>query len=257
MGFGSFGGSALRGVCEKAPGGGSKGIRGSGEEGLTGARRHGGSVWGRAGREEGGRAGGARFPEHALWVPRPASPHHGGWVSGKARGRDSAEVRRPPEWGVGGMGSPFSPCLPEAVPQGLMAFCLSPVPVADVSDLSHFLSLLHRPHTGVIQAARQLLRGERAPLRQRLLADLLHTVSGNVTAETRAEDPPWFEGAAWARGCSGLGLGASSAPGPPGQTRVRSLPSEGSQLARPRRLVSGGRGPWGPAHGSPRTAQWR
>ncbi|KAF5917407.1 hypothetical protein HPG69_007001 [Diceros bicornis minor] len=63
-----------------------------------------------------------------------------------------------------------------------------------VSDISHFLNVFHKPHEGVIQAARQLLSGEQAPLRQKLLADLLHTVSENISAETRAEDPTWFEG---------------------------------------------------------------
>ncbi|ELK10593.1 DNA fragmentation factor subunit beta [Pteropus alecto] len=63
-----------------------------------------------------------------------------------------------------------------------------------VSDISSFLSVFHKPHAGLIQAARQLLSDERAPLRQKLLADLLHTVSENSSAETRAEDPPWFEG---------------------------------------------------------------
>lgn len=86
-----------------------------------------------------------------------------------------------------------------------------------MSDLSHFLGVFHRPHAGLIQAARQLLCGERAPLRQRLLADLLHTVSGNITAETRAEDPPWFEGAAWARGLQRAGAGGVLSAGPPGR----------------------------------------
>ncbi|XP_072831641.1 DNA fragmentation factor subunit beta isoform X3 [Vicugna pacos] len=66
--------------------------------------------------------------------------------------------------------------------------------MADVSDISRFLSVFQKPHAGLIQAARQLLSDERAPLRQKLLADLLHTVSENIAAETRAEDPPWFEG---------------------------------------------------------------
>nr|XP_025860915.1 DNA fragmentation factor subunit beta isoform X1 [Vulpes vulpes] len=66
--------------------------------------------------------------------------------------------------------------------------------LADVSDISGFLSAFHRPSAGLIQAARQLLSDERAPLRQKLLADLLHTISENIAAETRAEDPPWFEG---------------------------------------------------------------
>ena len=74
--------------------------------------------------------------------------------------------------------------------------CLSPL-VAVVSDISRFLSVFQEPHVGVIQAARQLLSDEKAPLRQKLLADLLGTVSENITAETRAEDPPWFEGTSW------------------------------------------------------------
>ncbi|XP_027424908.1 DNA fragmentation factor subunit beta isoform X2 [Zalophus californianus] len=63
-----------------------------------------------------------------------------------------------------------------------------------VSDISRFLSAFHKPHAGLIQAAQQLLSDEQAPLRQKLLADLLHTISENIAAETRAEDPPWFEG---------------------------------------------------------------
>ncbi|XP_004272600.1 DNA fragmentation factor subunit beta isoform X1 [Orcinus orca] len=63
-----------------------------------------------------------------------------------------------------------------------------------VSDISRFLSVFQEPHAELIQAARQLLSDERAPLRQKLLADLLGTVSENIAAETRAEDAPWFEG---------------------------------------------------------------
>lgn len=54
--------------------------------------------------------------------------------------------------------------------------------------------MFNEPHAGVIQAARQLLSDEQAPLRQKLLADLLHHVSQNITAETREQDPSWFEG---------------------------------------------------------------
>lgn len=76
--------------------------------------------------------------------------------------------------------------------EGCGLFC--PLLSADVSDLRRLLSAFHKPHEGLIQAARQLLSDEQAPLRQKLLADLLHTVSENIAAETRAEDPPWFEG---------------------------------------------------------------
>lgn len=84
--------------------------------------------------------------------------------------------------------------------QGLPTFLSVPLLLADVSDIRHFLSAFHKPHEGLIQAARQLLSDEQAPLRQKLLADLLHTVSENIAAETRAEDPPWFEGSRGAGG---------------------------------------------------------
>lgn len=63
-----------------------------------------------------------------------------------------------------------------------------------VSDITRFLSVFNEPHAGVIRAARQLLSDEQAPLRQKLLADLLHHVNQNITAETREQDPSWFEG---------------------------------------------------------------
>ncbi|XP_044092933.1 DNA fragmentation factor subunit beta isoform X2 [Neovison vison] len=88
-----------------------------------------------------------------------------------------------------GCGSLWGVCT---VLEGCGLFC--PLLPADVSDLRRLLSAFHKPHEGLIQAARQLLSDEQAPLRQKLLADLLHTVSGNIAAETRAEDPPWFEG---------------------------------------------------------------
>ncbi|XP_069933163.1 DNA fragmentation factor subunit beta isoform X1 [Oryctolagus cuniculus] len=63
-----------------------------------------------------------------------------------------------------------------------------------VSDISRFLNAFHEPHAELIRAARQLLADEQAPLRRKLLADLLHSASQNIAAEARAEDPPWFEG---------------------------------------------------------------
>lgn len=92
-----------------------------------------------------------------------------------------------------------APCLPAAAPGNWLFYLV--LLLADVSDISGFLSAFHRPSAGLIQAARQLLSDERAPLRQKLLADLLHTISENIAAETRAEDPPWFEG----RGVLGVG----------------------------------------------------
>jgi hypothetical protein len=76
----------------------------------------------------------------------------------------------------------------------LSTFLFVPLLEADVSDIGRFLSVFDEPHAEVIQAARQLLSDEQAPLRQRLLADLLHNASQNIAAETRAQDPSWFEG---------------------------------------------------------------
>lgn len=106
--------------------------------------------------------------------------------------------------------------------QGLLALLSVPLLVADVSDLSRFLSAFHKPHAGLIQAARQLLSDEQAPLRQKLLADLLHTVSENIAAETRDEDPPWFEGS-W-----GVGSGrACSEPAVQGGPDPAAVPGPG------------------------------
>lgn len=92
-----------------------------------------------------------------------------------------------------------------------------------MSDISGFLSAFHRPSAGLIQAARQLLSDERAPLRQKLLADLLHTISENIAAETRAEDPPWFEGS----GDAGSGR-ACLEPPPRGDHQISSqFPGQG------------------------------
>ncbi|XP_040590851.1 DNA fragmentation factor subunit beta isoform X3 [Mesocricetus auratus] len=63
-----------------------------------------------------------------------------------------------------------------------------------VSDITRFLSVFNEPHAGVIRAAKQLLSDEQAPRRQKLLADLLHHVNQNISAETREQDPSWFEG---------------------------------------------------------------
>ncbi|XP_026645806.1 DNA fragmentation factor subunit beta [Microtus ochrogaster] len=63
-----------------------------------------------------------------------------------------------------------------------------------VSDITRFLSVFNEQHAGVIRAAQQLLSHEQDPLRQKLLADLLHHVNQNITAETREQDPSWFEG---------------------------------------------------------------
>lgn len=113
--------------------------------------------------------------------------------------------------------------------------------VADVSDISRFLSVFQEPHAELIQAAQQLLSDERAPLRQKLLADLLGTVSENIAAETRAEDAPWFEGASRIRAWRERVGSASSGPACWDMGSV-SVPTPGAPQAR-------GQGPGSPGTG--------
>uniref|UniRef100_A0A8C9L766 DNA fragmentation factor subunit beta n=1 Tax=Pavo cristatus TaxID=9049 RepID=A0A8C9L766_PAVCR len=61
-------------------------------------------------------------------------------------------------------------------------------------DVERFLAALCSRTDAVVEAARRLLEDERAPHRQRLLADLIHNLSGDSAAERRDEDGKWFEG---------------------------------------------------------------
>ncbi|XP_021230288.1 DNA fragmentation factor subunit beta isoform X2 [Numida meleagris] len=61
-------------------------------------------------------------------------------------------------------------------------------------DVERFLAALCSRTDAVVEAARRLLEDERAPRRQRLLADLIHNLSGDSEAERRDEDGKWFEG---------------------------------------------------------------
>ncbi|XP_072210094.1 DNA fragmentation factor subunit beta isoform X1 [Excalfactoria chinensis] len=61
-------------------------------------------------------------------------------------------------------------------------------------DVERFLAALCSRTDAVVEAARRLLEDERAPRRQRLLADLIHNLSGDSAAERRDEDGKWFEG---------------------------------------------------------------
>ncbi|XP_072210095.1 DNA fragmentation factor subunit beta isoform X2 [Excalfactoria chinensis] len=60
-------------------------------------------------------------------------------------------------------------------------------------DVERFLAALCSRTDAVVEAARRLLEDERAPRRQRLLADLIHNLSGDSAAERRDEDGKWFE----------------------------------------------------------------
>ncbi|XP_040507026.2 DNA fragmentation factor subunit beta isoform X3 [Gallus gallus] len=65
---------------------------------------------------------------------------------------------------------------------------------AGCGDVERFLAALCSRTDAVVEAARRLLEDERAPRRQRLLADLIHNLSGDSAAERRDEDGKWFEG---------------------------------------------------------------
>ncbi|NXH18768.1 DFFB factor, partial [Bucco capensis] len=62
------------------------------------------------------------------------------------------------------------------------------------SDIERFLSAFCSHGAAVVEAARSLLSDERAPRRQKLLADLIHNLSENILAEDKEQDRSWFEG---------------------------------------------------------------
>ncbi|NWQ83191.1 DFFB factor, partial [Columbina picui] len=62
------------------------------------------------------------------------------------------------------------------------------------SDIAGLLAAFSRQQEAVVAAARTLLSGERAPGRQKLLADLIHNLSENILAEDKGDDEKWFEG---------------------------------------------------------------
>ncbi|KAM8990228.1 LOW QUALITY PROTEIN: DNA fragmentation factor subunit beta [Ara ararauna] len=62
------------------------------------------------------------------------------------------------------------------------------------SDIERLLAAFCTQREAVVEAARKLLTDERAPRRQRLLADLIHNLSENIVAEDKEEDEKWFEG---------------------------------------------------------------
>ncbi|XP_054078337.1 DNA fragmentation factor subunit beta isoform X2 [Rissa tridactyla] len=61
------------------------------------------------------------------------------------------------------------------------------------SDIEQFLAAFSSQRDAVVEAARKLLSDERAPRRQKLLADLIHNLSENILAEERGDDEKWFE----------------------------------------------------------------
>ncbi|KAM6999022.1 LOW QUALITY PROTEIN: DNA fragmentation factor subunit beta [Passerculus sandwichensis] len=62
------------------------------------------------------------------------------------------------------------------------------------SDIERLLAAFCSHQGAVVEAARRLLTDERAPHRQKLLADLVHNLSENILAEDKEEDKKWFEG---------------------------------------------------------------
>ncbi|XP_067167126.1 DNA fragmentation factor subunit beta isoform X2 [Apteryx mantelli] len=56
------------------------------------------------------------------------------------------------------------------------------------SDVGRLLAASHGQRDAVVEAARRLLADERAPARQKLLVDLLHTLDENILAEDKQDD---------------------------------------------------------------------
>ncbi|XP_034975858.1 DNA fragmentation factor subunit beta [Zootoca vivipara] len=63
-----------------------------------------------------------------------------------------------------------------------------------VSEIQRFLDAFSSRTDDVIRAAQGLLSDEEAPKRRKLLADLIQTLSENISGESREEDWKWFEG---------------------------------------------------------------
>ncbi|KAI1231480.1 hypothetical protein IHE44_0007932 [Lamprotornis superbus] len=61
-------------------------------------------------------------------------------------------------------------------------------------DIERLLAAFCSQQGAVVEAARRLLTDERAPHRQKLLADLIHNLSENILAEDKEDDKKWFEG---------------------------------------------------------------
>lgn len=80
---------------------------------------------------------------------------------------------------------------------GGSAGAASPAPGA--SDIERLLGAFCSQQGAVVEAARRLLTDERAPHRQKLLADLIHNLSENILAEDKDDDKKWFEGVFVAR----------------------------------------------------------
>ncbi|XP_069730624.1 DNA fragmentation factor subunit beta [Phaenicophaeus curvirostris] len=63
-----------------------------------------------------------------------------------------------------------------------------------VSDIEQLLGIFSTHPYAVVEVAKMLLANEQAPVRLRLLADLIHNLSENSQAESKEQDPSWFEG---------------------------------------------------------------
>ncbi|XP_041332630.1 DNA fragmentation factor subunit beta [Pyrgilauda ruficollis] len=62
------------------------------------------------------------------------------------------------------------------------------------SDIERLLAAFCSQQGALVEVARRLLTDERAPRKQKLLADLIHNLSENILAENKEDDKKWFEG---------------------------------------------------------------
>ncbi|XP_042335457.1 DNA fragmentation factor subunit beta isoform X3 [Sceloporus undulatus] len=63
-----------------------------------------------------------------------------------------------------------------------------------VSEIQRFLDAFSSRTDDIVRAAQGLLSDEQAPKKRKLLADLIHNLSENIAAESRADDEKWFQG---------------------------------------------------------------
>ncbi|XP_075046092.1 DNA fragmentation factor subunit beta [Mixophyes fleayi] len=63
-----------------------------------------------------------------------------------------------------------------------------------VTDIDRLLNAFYKRQSDVTEAARSLLSGELAPKRRKILVDFIQNLNENISAESRKDDEPWFEG---------------------------------------------------------------
>ncbi|XP_074416545.1 DNA fragmentation factor subunit beta isoform X2 [Larus michahellis] len=148
-------------------------------------------------RPGGGSDGGGAAAVPAAWARRPAEVRCGGREPARAPAEGlpaaAGSLGRQPALPLRGRDGADRELLPRpAAADG--AGAAGPRGELAGIDIEQFLAAFSSQRDAVVEAARKLLSDERAPRRQKLLADLIHNLSENILAEERGDDEKWFEG---------------------------------------------------------------